>query len=161
LFVNVSNANKREKEYYRVWLHPIVYMLRRTAFILVTVLLFEFPTMQMIVHQLLTMATLVYLCQDNLFENRLRKWVEVISELLLLLSSIVLQQFLSDFSDKSKDVGEKLFIALLLILLLTNFSLIIATICINRRETARKKYLLSLREKALADLKERARLREE
>jgi hypothetical protein len=126
-------------------------MLRRTAFILVTILLFDFPTMQMIVHQLLTMATLIYLCQDHLFENRFRQWVEVISEILLLFSSIVLQQFLRDLSDSAKDVGEKLFIVLLIILLLTNISLMIATICLNRREVAKKKYLVSLREKTLAE----------
>ena len=49
----------------RVWIYPATFFVRRTVFAIATVSLFEHPNMQMIVHQFLTMATLVYLCIDN------------------------------------------------------------------------------------------------
>ena len=49
----------------RVWIYPATFFVRRTLFAIATVSLFKYPNMQMIVHQLLTMAALVYLCNDN------------------------------------------------------------------------------------------------
>jgi len=113
-------------------------MLRRTAFIAVTVFMFEYPVLQMIVHQLLTMATLVYLCHGNIFESQLRKCIEIFSEAMLLLSSIVLQNLMRrDFTDEAMDFGEKLFIELLVMLLLTNIGFMIATVITNKKEAKR------------------------
>ena len=65
-------------------------MVRRSTFIAVTILLFDYPNMQMVAHQFLTMATLAYLCHGDLFESQVRKWVEVFSEAMLLFSSMIL-----------------------------------------------------------------------
>ena len=39
-----------EKEYYRFWLYQPVFMLRRTLFAVTTVALFDYPSMQMVIH---------------------------------------------------------------------------------------------------------------
>ena len=47
-----------------VWTYPMVFLLRRTAFICAAVFLFEKTAFQMIVHQLLSLFTLVYMLVD-------------------------------------------------------------------------------------------------
>ena len=75
----------------RVWIYPVSYFCRRTIFIGASVFLLDHPNMQMIMHQFLTMATLVYLCYDSrMFENRSQKSIEIVTEILLLLVSILL-----------------------------------------------------------------------
>ena len=56
----VSSIDER-----RVWIYPASFFLRRTIFAIVSVFLFDHPNMQMIVHQFLTMATLIYISFDN------------------------------------------------------------------------------------------------
>ena len=75
----------------RVWIYPATFFVRRTLFATATVSLFKYPNMQMIVHQLLTMATLVYLCNDNrMFTDNTQRFTEIISEIFLLLISVLL-----------------------------------------------------------------------
>ena len=73
----------------RVWIYPISFFCRRTIFIMATVLLFEYPNMQMVVHQVLTMANLVYISIDHrMFNDQSQRFIEIVSEILLLLISI-------------------------------------------------------------------------
>ena len=75
-------------------LYPLAFFYRRTAFIVVTVYLFDYPAMQMILNQLLTLAMAAYLLHDrSLFESRSQKAVEVGSEVFFLMSCLFLQQF--------------------------------------------------------------------
>ena len=44
-----------------IWIFPLIFMFRRTLFIVLTVLLFDYPFMQMIGHCFLTLATAIYM----------------------------------------------------------------------------------------------------
>lgn len=51
-----------EKEYHSFWLYyQPVFMVRRSLFAIVTVALFDYPNMQMMLHQLLGMVTMAFL----------------------------------------------------------------------------------------------------
>ena len=81
------------KEGHYVWIYPISYFLRRAILIACTVFLIDHPDMAMIVHLLLTMATLVYISRnEHMFESKTRRFIEIASEMLLLFVSILLQQ---------------------------------------------------------------------
>ena len=83
---NVSNRAK-----HRVWLFPMTFFYRRLIFISVSVFLFDTPSMQMLVHQVLTMATLIYLLSFNQrFVSREQKVIEIGSEMLMLLTSLLI-----------------------------------------------------------------------
>ena len=83
---NVSNRAK-----HRVWLFPMTFFYRRLIFICVSVFLFDTPSMQMLVHQVLTMATLIYLLSFNQrFVSREQKVIEIGSEMLMLLTSLLI-----------------------------------------------------------------------
>ena len=77
-----------------VWLYPLFFFLRRTAFVAVTIYLFAFPSLQMLSHQLLTLGMLLYLCwDDQMFETTSQKIVEIGSEYLMLGTCVFLAQF--------------------------------------------------------------------
>ena len=57
------NVGKNWK--HRAWALPIAYIYRRTAFSIVTVYAFDQPVHQMIVHQILTLATCVYQLRES------------------------------------------------------------------------------------------------
>ena len=74
-----------------VWWYPVVFMLRRVLFIVITVAMFDYPTLQMAAHQVLTLLYIKYLCTDNLFESKRRQRVEVASEFICMIACIFLQ----------------------------------------------------------------------
>ena len=43
-----------------IWLNPLFFMFRRSLFIVLSVLLFDYPVLQMIGHCLLTLANAIY-----------------------------------------------------------------------------------------------------
>lgn len=74
-----------------VWFYPAVFMIRRSLFILITVVLFDYPFLQMPINQALSLAYIRYLCKWNLFESRSRFYVEVASEFIGILACVCLQ----------------------------------------------------------------------
>ena len=61
---------------------------------LVTVVLFDKPALQMIIHMILTMATIVYFSFDPwMFDTKAQQFMEVASEVLLWLVSIAMLQY--------------------------------------------------------------------
>mmetsp|Transcript_33837 Transcript_33837/g.44687 ORF Transcript_33837/g.44687 Transcript_33837/m.44687 type:complete len:168 (-) Transcript_33837:1184-1687(-) len=73
---------------------PVAFFLRRLIFTAVTVFLIDHPALQMIVHQLLTMAAILHLAYDiRVLSSSLQKIVEFGSEILLLVASTLLAQF--------------------------------------------------------------------
>ena len=119
-----------------------------------TVFLFDKPNSQMIVHQGLTMATLVYLVQDQrMFTSRFQKVIEIASEFLLLLMSILMQQCMV-YSDQT-DIERGTFTAMGLILTV-NITFLIYTVVQNCKEKKRLKAISQAKkewEQAAAELK--------
>ena len=50
---------------HRVWIYPLVFFFRRSLFIVGTLVLFDYPALQMVVHQLLSLAMLAYMLKDQ------------------------------------------------------------------------------------------------
>ena len=80
---------------HRIMLYPLAFFYRRTVFIVITVFMFDYPALQMIVNQLLTLFMIVYLIYEShsLFANRSQQIVEVGSEIGYLVCSLFLQEF--------------------------------------------------------------------
>lgn len=86
---NVKNSDSRT-----FWF-PISFFWRRAGFIIVTVYLFAHPVLQMSAHYALTIGMVAILVYDSrAFETLGQRLVEVGSEFTLLLSSILIAQFM-------------------------------------------------------------------
>ena len=84
----------KEKNHH-VWLYPIAFFYRRTIFICAMVYLLDWPYLQMMIHEVLTLATIVYLIRDKQrYEEKIIRLTEVGSEVLLLFTSILIQEFM-------------------------------------------------------------------
>ena len=97
----------------------------------------------MILHQLITVINLVYICYDPyMFASRVMKYTEITSEFLLLVVSILLQQYMIYYDKKeiSEQIEKSVFVALGS-LLATNIAFMIYTIVTNRKEQKRAKAL--------------------
>ena len=57
------SVKSNEKE--NLWIYPLLFFYRRAIFIFFTVYLREFPDMTMILHQLLTVSTLIYISKND------------------------------------------------------------------------------------------------
>ena len=71
-----------------------MFMLRRTLFIIVTNWLINYPSVQIVVHNVTSMLYLAYMVSDDLFKTKRRMIVEMGSELLGLFAANVLAQSL-------------------------------------------------------------------
>ena len=135
-----------------VWWFPVAFMLRRTAFIMVTVLLFDYPALQFIVHQIISLFYIRYLSTSNLFESKLRRWIEIVSEFICLLCALFMQQFLLKLNKEAEESVENAFI--LALSLCTFFNVIfVATMCKRTRRDAK----LALAKKKYQEVMEKRR----
>jgi len=79
----------------RIWVFPLAFFYRRALFSVLTVVLLSHPLIQMQCHIAMSAATLCYIIYyKHFFETTMAKVTEVVSELLLLLSSALLMQFM-------------------------------------------------------------------
>lgn len=93
-FGTLYQGRKTEDKNHRIMLYPIAFFYRRTIFVAVTIYLFDYPAMQMIVNQVITLAMAGFLLHEtSLFASRSQKIVEVGSEVFFLISCLFLQQF--------------------------------------------------------------------
>ena len=106
--------------------------------------MFDYPSQQMTIHMFMTMATILYYANGNLFQDNMRKWVEIATEALLFLFSCLLQQFMN--RAMTEDQGQmisKLIYGTLVILVLVNVTLLILTVYKGKMEKKRTLMLLS------------------
>ena len=47
----------------------MVFMIRRSLFVVVTIVMFDQPNIQMMAHNSLTLVSLVYLCHGGIYES--------------------------------------------------------------------------------------------
>ena len=94
-----------EKKSKCVWHYIFVFLVRRQLFIVLTVFVFDHPNMQMIGHIILTMINSTYLVADPaMFEEKNRKRIEVLNDLVLLLLSLFIQQNLRKPEPDAKEM---------------------------------------------------------
>lgn len=76
--------------------YQVLFFLRRGLFVVATVYLFDYPHLQMIVHQMLTLTFGVYIVRDTqMYATRSQKMIEIGSEFILHCISITLSQYLN------------------------------------------------------------------
>ena len=79
---------------YRIIVYPPTFFYRRMIFVSATVFLFDTPVMQMLIHNLMTLIILAYLCHDKqMYTTRRQRSIEISSEFLLMFISILLLQY--------------------------------------------------------------------
>lgn len=87
---NVKDLN------HKAYLYPMLLFWRRILFATATVYFFAYPLMQMYVHYFLTFSTVILLMiNKRAFDSQAQRLVEVGSELLLYVCSIMLCQFMN------------------------------------------------------------------
>lgn len=90
-----DNKNIERGRNHRLWVFPLCFFYRRTVFALLTIYMFEKPNMQMIVHQFMSLLTIVYLARDQQrFLNKAIRLVEIGTEMLLLVTCAFVQQLI-------------------------------------------------------------------
>ena len=129
-----------------VLVHPLLFMVRREFFAVIAVILIEHPVMQMIGHQVSTLAYLIILCQEGVFSSRSQKWISISSELTGLLVSIMLMQLTrGDLDGAREKLLSDLFLALIAFMILINVFFVSLTVKQNCRESKRLKALVKKR----------------
>lgn len=108
-----------------IWVEPLWFFGRRIVFAIATVFLLDNPPLQMMIHQGLTIATIIHMSYDNLmFASRIRMVLEIGNEVLLLFTSIVMQESMR--VEYSEDTRSNLNITTILaIIILVVFNVII------------------------------------
>ena len=130
-----------ERDHY-VWLYPPMFFYRRLFFICASVYLFEKPAMQMIVHQLLTLATLVYLVMDKkMYQQVDLAIIEITTEFLLLLTSILFQEFLRARNSEQRTKIGLVVLIVISLMILVNVVYIVYTLVKNFKDKRHKKRL--------------------
>ena len=121
LGLKLNNSNKT------IWLYPLLWMLRRSIFMAITTGLFQYPVLQFISNYALTIPYIAYLSHSSsFFEDKKRRFVEVSTEFMVMISTILLQQFLrQDLEDEAKSVLSKMFLAVIAMIILVNFAYLV------------------------------------
>ena len=89
--------NKRidSEKNHHAWAFPLTFFYRRTVFACITVFLFEQPSMQMMINQVISVLTIVYLSWDSTkFKNKRVRFIEIATEMILLLIGSLIQQLM-------------------------------------------------------------------
>ena len=64
-----------------------------------------------------------------MFEDKRRRFVEVFTEFMVMISTILLQQFLrQDLEDKAKEVLSNMFFAVIAMIVLVNLAYLVSTL---------------------------------
>ena len=124
LGLKLNNSNKT------IWLYPLLWMLRRSIFMAITTGLFQYPVLQFISNYALTIPYIAYLSHSSsMFEDKRRRFVEVSTEFMVMISTILLQQFLrQDLEDEAKGVIQNMFLTIIAVIVLINLAYLVSTL---------------------------------
>ena len=75
------------------FIYPLIFFYRRTIFIIATIFLFDFPTLQTVVNTVLSFSSLVYLFSDrHQYNSKQQKVIELSTEGLYYAASLFMAQ---------------------------------------------------------------------
>ena len=113
-----------------IWLYPMLWMLRRSIFMVITIGLFHYPVLQFSANYALTIPYIAYLAHNKyLFEDGMRRFVEVFTEFMSMVSTILLQQFLrQDLKDEAKELATNMFLIAIGVIVIANFTYLAMTL---------------------------------
>ena len=118
------------------------FMWRRTLFVFSTVFLFSWPSLQMIVHHVITLLTLVFLAAGGrkAFESTDQWIIEVGSELLMHFTSIMLAQFtVHSYNNEQREMLEVFTLTFFSCLIIVNVLFILYVAVEDCKEKRRTK----------------------
>ena len=112
----------------------------------ITTGLFHYPILQFAANYALSIPYIAYLAHSNsLFEDGKRRFVEVFTEFMVMISTILLQQFLrQDLEDEAKEVITHMFLALIAVIVLVNLAYLVLTLYEQWQEYKKDKARLKL-----------------
>ena len=89
----------------------------------------------------LSIPYIAYLAHSSsLFEDRRRRFVEVFTEFMVMISTILLQQFLrQDLEEVAKEIITNIFLAVIGTIILVNFAYLLVTLKEQWKEYKRDK----------------------
>ena len=110
-----------------------IFFARRTCFILLTILCFDYPVLQVMGQILLTLITAAFMLHRQIFKERRRCCIEVLNEVILLIVSILMLQALQfDTVENQVTVGYSI-LAILTVLIISNIAIVVVTLQEQRR----------------------------
>ena len=122
-----------------------------------TVFMIDWPSMQMIVHQILILVSIAYISYNSkMFISRTQRNVEICSELILLLASALMQQSMLTLPDYTSEMVEYFFLTFVGLLVTINIAFLIYTIVDTRKEGKRTKAIAAAKEEWEKAAKEHA-----
>ena len=145
LRIETLPVHDNEDVFEKVWLFPAVFMIRRSLFIVIHIVLFDHPYFQMPAHQFLSFFYVHYLCHGHLFENKMRLWVEVSSEFICIVACVFLQQFLLQPDVRNEETIQSCFILTIIFLIIINGAFLVSNIIRKKRDKKHDKGLERLK----------------
>lgn len=146
-----------ERQY--TWFHPVFFFTRRAVFITVSIYWIDRPVLQMLTQQCITMLAVVFLCSQE-FSSRLYKWVEISTEMLLLATSVFIQECirLDNSKESTEEINKAVILTICLLIGLNIFLMLFVSVS-NCRASCRRKKLEKLRTQKLTEARDLARKR--
>lgn len=128
-FGTLYQGKNIKKEAGHSYMFPLVFFFRRTFFIIATVYLFDYPSIQVILNSVLSFATLVYLVYDkNQYATTSQRVIELCTEALFLSASLFMAQFLdARYSSQTQTAIEDFTLLCISLMLILNFCSMIWT----------------------------------
>ena len=142
----------------KAYLFPMSFMWRRTVFVASTVFLFSWPSLQMIVHHVITLLTLVFLAASGrkAFDSTDQWIIEVGSELLMHFTSIMLAQFtVQSYDNEQREMLEVFTLIFFSCLIILNVVFMIYVAIMDCKEKRRLKAIEAKKKLYEVTLKER------
>ena len=144
-----------------VLMHPAIFMMRRQIFAIIAVILIDHPVMQMIGHQMSSLAYLIIMCQEEVFSSRSQKWIQIGTELTgLVVSTILMQLTRGDVDEYQEKLISDIFLSMIGFMILINIFFVFSTVRNNCRESKRLKNLLKKKNELIEQRKEQQRQHE-
>ena len=113
----------------KIWLNPVIFLLRKSAFVFITVALVGYPNEQAIFHLFTCIAYIIFLGRSDVFSSKLEKFAQIATEFMVGLIVFILRQFLTvkDMQDTEIETLNAIFFVLLVgatVLNMTTFTII-------------------------------------
>ena len=130
---------------HKAQLYPIMFFWRRGLFVAATVYMFDHPVIQMSAHYLLTILTIIIYLKDRFgFDSPAQRFVEIGSEIAMLVISVMLAQFMDLSLDEAYQIEMMQIVSLggFGVLVTLNLVYIVWYFAIECKEKNRKKKLV-------------------
>ena len=121
MYQTIQPIDKRSLSY------PIVFLLRRSLFVALTYMLYDYPTIQILIQVQTTIAYIVYIQTTPMYDGPLARQIECLNEVLFLIINYHLVFFIQKWKRIAVDsVSAWTLIACIAVLMISNLIVIIS-----------------------------------